>query len=159
MAMMSPAELREWRKRLEYTQVEAAEKMGVSRVTVQNWEGGATPIPPAVPSYCAELERRWKQSRSEYGPVALVYCDGPMTQPIWGPGHVPMMYREPWPSMEEALKRSCELTGSDKFQHAIIVDEETTIWRSSELARECRSRLDRAESPKRKTTKDARDVR
>jgi transcriptional regulator with XRE-family HTH domain len=144
METISPLELKDWRKRLGYTQIEAAEKMRVSRVTVQNWEGGATPIPAAIPSYCADLERLWKQRRSDYGPVALLYCDGPMTQPLWGPGRVPTMYREPWRSMEEALTRACELTGSDKFQHGIIVDEEITIWRSSELARECRRRLDEA---------------
>jgi transcriptional regulator with XRE-family HTH domain len=140
---MSPTELKEWRKTLGYTQVEAAEKLGVSRVTVQNWEGGATPIPPALQSHCAELERRWKQRKLEYGPVALLYCDGPMTQPLWGPGRIPMMYREPWRTMKEALERACELTGFDKFQHALIVDEKITIWGSSELARECRNRINR----------------
>src|SRR6202035_3496997 len=137
---MNPVELREWRRWFGDTQVEAAAKLMVSRVTIQNWEGGATPTPSSLRSHCNELKRRSKQRRPDYGPVALLYCDGPMTQPVWGPVRAPMMFREPWPNMEAALNRACELWGSDRFQSALIVDEECTIWSSGELAKECRSR-------------------
>jgi DNA-binding XRE family transcriptional regulator len=144
-----PKQLREWRVRLDYTQAEAAEKLMVTRATVQNWESGATPVPAWVPTMCQRVERKWKQSNPTYGPVALLYCDGPMTQPIWGPARLPMMHREPWPTMEEAIQRACSLTGSEHYRSGLIVDEDATIWGSSELAKECQSRLNKnAASPR-----------
>src|SRR5215813_4285805 len=136
--IMSATKLREWRKRLGYTQADAAEKLRVTRATVLNWEGGTTPVPPWLPMSCERLERRWKQANPAYGPVALLYCDGPMTQPVWGPARVPIMRREPWPTMAEAIWRAQQLTGSEHYHSGLIVDEEGTIWGSSELARECR---------------------
>jgi DNA-binding XRE family transcriptional regulator len=133
----SPAKFQEWRKRLGYTQGDAAEKLTVTRATVQNWESGTTPIPPWLPMFCERLERRWKQINPAYGSVALLYCDGPMTQPVWGPARVPTMRREPWPTMGDAIRRACQLTGSEQYHSGLIVDEEGTIWGSSELAMEC----------------------
>jgi DNA-binding XRE family transcriptional regulator len=136
---MTGSELKQWRKKLGLTQAEAAEKLVVSRVTVQNWEGGATPIPPSLRSFCNELTRRWKQRKSDYGPVALIYADGPMCQPLWGPARVPMMHREPWPTMKDALKRAKELVGCDNIYNLLVLDDEQTIWNSTELKRECKS--------------------
>jgi DNA-binding XRE family transcriptional regulator len=138
---MKPANnLRKWRKRLGYTQEEAAERLGVTLVTVRNWENSEAgeAIPTWLPTLCDRLERRWKQKNEEYGPVALLYCDGPMTQPIWGPVRPPTMHREPWPTMKDAITRAVQLTGSEPYHSGLIVDEDGTIWGSRELAEECR---------------------
>jgi DNA-binding XRE family transcriptional regulator len=39
---MKPVDFLNWRKALRYSQAEAAEKLGVTRTTIQNWERGAT---------------------------------------------------------------------------------------------------------------------
>jgi DNA-binding XRE family transcriptional regulator len=76
---MDMAEFLKWRKSLGYTQEEAGKKLGVSRATIQNWEKGVTRIPRAAELACLQVARRWKQ-RPEFGPVALVYTDGPVWQ-------------------------------------------------------------------------------
>ena len=136
---MGGDELKRWRNRLGYTQAEAADVLFVSRVTIQNWEGGTTPIPTSLRSHCKELTRRWKQRKQDYGPVALIYADGPMCQPIWGPGRIPMMHREPWPTMQDALKRARELVGADNVYNLLVLDDDGVIWNSRELTRDCES--------------------
>lgn len=127
-----------------HTQEQAAEQLFVSRATIQNWESGATPIPVMLRSHCDQPRRRWKQRQPDHGPVALVYTDGPMAQPLWGPARIPMMTSEPWRSVEDALQRACELQGDPKFQHAFISDNDPPptgiIFNSIELAKECERR-------------------
>src|SRR6266567_9132301 len=84
---MDMAEFLKWRKSLGYTQEEAGKKLGVSRATIQNWEKGVTRIPRAAELACLQVARRWKQ-RSEFGPVALVYTDGPIWQELQDPSKV-----------------------------------------------------------------------
>ena len=71
---MNGAELKSWRKRIGYTQEEAAREFGVSRPTVQNWEYENTSVPLVVELASHRLLRQWKQRR-EYGPVFLIYFD------------------------------------------------------------------------------------
>lgn len=52
---MTPATFRAWRKRLAYTQSQAAAALGVSLRTVQEWEGGRTAIPNLAPLACAAV--------------------------------------------------------------------------------------------------------
>src|SRR6266852_8189795 len=54
-------EFLKWRRTLRYTQAEAAEKLGVNRGTIQNWERGHTRIPKSTELACHELTRQWKQ--------------------------------------------------------------------------------------------------
>src|SRR5712692_2539060 len=68
-----------WRRTLRYTQAEAAEKLGVNRGTIQNWERGVTRISKAADLACLELTRRWKQ-RPEFGAVSLIYAETPVSQ-------------------------------------------------------------------------------
>jgi DNA-binding XRE family transcriptional regulator len=65
---------KKWRRKLGYTQVEAGEKLGLSRGAVQYWESESRPVPLAVELACQELLRLWKQ-RPEFGPVTLLYAD------------------------------------------------------------------------------------
>jgi len=42
---MTAAQLREWRKRMSFTQAEAANHLGCSKRSIQNWEAGASDVP------------------------------------------------------------------------------------------------------------------
>jgi DNA-binding XRE family transcriptional regulator len=68
----SAADFKAWRKRLDLTQEEAGKRLGVSRVTIQNWESGTTPIPKMAFAACEIEEMRWRQ-RPEFGPVLMEY--------------------------------------------------------------------------------------
>jgi len=107
-------------------------------VTEQNWESESTPIPLSIRAHCDELTRRWRQ-RPNYGPVSLIYSDGPMAQPLWGTARVPMMLNEPYPTNEEALRRACQLkTTSGPFVSPFICDAEgSLIFNGHELLQEC----------------------
>src|SRR5712664_693394 len=95
------------------------------------------------------------ETNRAYGPVALLYCDGPMTQPVWGPARIPTMNREPWPTMGDAIRRACELAGSQHYHSGLIVDEDGTIWGSSELAQECQRLKSRQEVDRRAEATEA----
>jgi DNA-binding XRE family transcriptional regulator len=71
-------DFKKWRQKLGYTQSVAAEKLGLSRGAVQYWESEIRPVPVAVELACQELLRLWKQ-RPEFGPVTLLYADGPVS--------------------------------------------------------------------------------
>src|SRR5258705_10164438 len=83
---MDQWDFKKWRKKLAINQVAAGEMLGLSRGAVQYWESDLRPVPRAVELACQELLRRWKQ-RPEYGPVTLLYSDGPVSDPahpaIW----------------------------------------------------------------------------
>lgn len=53
---MTPRELKRWRQSMEFTQAEFAEELGVSRSTVNRWEGGLQAIPKSV-----ELLAYWRE--------------------------------------------------------------------------------------------------
>jgi transcriptional regulator with XRE-family HTH domain len=52
---MNPAQLRAWRKRLDLSQTEAANALGLSLRGYQNYEGGLRPIPKPVRLACAAV--------------------------------------------------------------------------------------------------------
>ncbi|MFC3228775.1 helix-turn-helix domain-containing protein [Marinibaculum pumilum] len=59
---MTPASLRDWRKRLGLTQAEAAERMGYGLRQWNSWENGRADIPTAVQlaaGYVA-LTQQWR---------------------------------------------------------------------------------------------------
>jgi DNA-binding XRE family transcriptional regulator len=76
---MDQWDFKKWRKKLGINQVAAGEMLGLSRGAVQQWESEIRPVPRAVELACQELLRRWKQ-RPEFGPVTLLYADGPVPQ-------------------------------------------------------------------------------
>lgn len=55
---MTRDEFREWRQRLDLSQVDAALKLGMGRRQVQKYEAGEAPIPHVVELACEALERR-----------------------------------------------------------------------------------------------------
>ena len=72
-------DLKKWRKRLGYNQFEAAERLGVHRSAVQNWEREVRPVPLTVVLACEEIERKHQSLNQES--VLLVCTDGPIVQP------------------------------------------------------------------------------
>src|SRR4051812_7551416 len=71
-------DFKKWRKRLRLSQFEAADKLGVSRGTIQHWESERYPISRATVLACEALAQDWYR-RPEFGPVQLFYAD----EPIW----------------------------------------------------------------------------
>jgi transcriptional regulator with XRE-family HTH domain len=131
--LMRGFDLREWRVRLGLTQADAAVKFKVSRMTVQNWETDATSIPPPIEAACEILEHEFDK-RDEYGPVTLIYTDGPMFVNPYGPNRIARMKREPYQTNADALERVAILWGSDDFHSPLIVSEiGDIVWNAIEL--------------------------
>jgi len=129
--------LKSWRKELGYTQHEAAQKLGVTRGTVHNWECEATRVPQAVPLACHELTRRWKQ-RLEFGPVTLVYAADPVWEDLDGWGDVVPLQYEGHASNFSAIRRACVLRETHSLNIAFIAERDGHIvWTSDELRKEC----------------------
>jgi DNA-binding XRE family transcriptional regulator len=76
---MDQWDFKKWRKKLGINQVTAGEMLGLSRGAVQYWESEIRPVPLAVELACQELLRHSRQ-RPEFGPVTLLYADGPISQ-------------------------------------------------------------------------------
>jgi DNA-binding XRE family transcriptional regulator len=142
--MMHTSEFLEWRKMLGYTQEEAGAKLGVSRATIQNWENGVTRIPKAAELACVRLTRRWKQ-RPEFGPVAVVYTDGPNWKDLKHSYCLATLQCEVHQNNETALERACKLYEAPHFSYCFIMEEDGQIvWDGLELARECNQRKQKA---------------
>jgi hypothetical protein len=134
---MQGHEFKSWRENLGLTQQQLAEKLKVTRTTIQNWESGATQIPQAVDMSCEVWEARLKQENPDMGPVTLVYSDGPMFVNPYGPRRrLAMMQQEPYPTNTYALARVQQLWGRDNFHNPfIIVESGKPLWNVVELAR------------------------
>jgi transcriptional regulator with XRE-family HTH domain len=129
-----------WRRTLGYTQKEAADKLGVSRGSIQHWERGVTPVPRAVELACQELTRRWKQ-QPEFGPVNLVYAHGAVAQQHEDSAHSVLLQSEPYSSNEAAIGRVLELSQTPNFTNPAIMEEGGgVVWTPPELLRECERR-------------------
>jgi hypothetical protein len=130
-------EFKTWRERIGLTQQQIAERLGITRTTIQNWEGGATPIPQAVDMSCEIWEARLKQENPDLGPVTLIYSDGPMFVNPYGPRSRPaMMQQEPYPTNTAALARVQQLWGRDNFHNPFIIEKSgTPLWNVVELGR------------------------
>jgi DNA-binding transcriptional regulator YiaG len=130
-------EFAKWRERTGLTQGAAATRLGVTRTTIQNWESGATGVPTVVNTACQLWERRLKQENPRFGPVTLVYTDGPMfVSPYGRRGPLAMMQQEALPTNAAALGRVLELWGEPSFNSPLIMEETHDIlWNAVELRR------------------------
>jgi DNA-binding XRE family transcriptional regulator len=130
-------EFKKWRKMLRLTQVEAADKLGVSRGSVQNWEAERSPIPFTIELACLELTRRWKQ-RPEFGPVTLVYADGSMWETPDDPHRTVTLQCMHCDNNETAIRHACRLKKiSTACSLFIIAEDGGTVWSGPELLRKC----------------------
>ena len=138
-------DFKKWRKKLGYSQVQAGEQLGLSRGAVQYWEREVRPVPLAVELACQELLRQSKL-RPEFGPVILLYADGPILRvdlPPWGD----LVLRcEPHPNNGSALGRVVLLRETvNLFMPLILEDDGTVLWSGPELLHECDARNKLAE--------------
>jgi len=130
-------DFKKWRKKLGYTQAEAAERLGLSRATVQYWEAEIRPVPLEVELACRELLRRWKQ-RPEFGPVTLLYADDPIWQEASPPCGVLLLQCERHSNNESAIKRAVWLRKTMILVTPLIVEDDgNVVWSGPELLREC----------------------
>ena len=140
---MFPEQFKSWRSSLDLTQIAAAGLLGVSRVTVQNWENTVTRIPAVVDAACEFHRRRWKM-RPEYGPVTLSHFDAPLWQSPYGPATVPRATKELYPNNQAAIERACTLLGRADIHNVLITDESGDIvWNGIQLAEECKNQSTR----------------
>ena len=147
---------KKWRRKLGYTQVEAGEKLGLSRGAVQYWESEHRPVPVAVELACQELLRLWKQ-RPDFGPVTLLYADhaeDPISLETAASVGSILVRSERHPDNESALKSAAQQRETTTRCKSYILKRETTtlviafiaeddgnvIWSGPELLREIDAR-------------------
>ena len=135
---MDAQELKTWRERNGLTQQQFADKLGITRTTIQNWESAATPIPQAGRNELRDLGEalQAREPRSGTGD-ALCINDGPMFVNPYGPRRRPaMMQQEPYPTNTAALARVQELWAREDFHNAFILEESgEPLWNIVELGR------------------------
>jgi hypothetical protein len=132
---MHPDQLRQWREQAGYSQAAAAARFfKVTRATLQNWEAGVTPIPAAVETACGVWGRRVLQERAEYGPVVLLYSDGP---PFRGSNEaINRTPQEQYDMNAQAIARVSQLWGREDFHSPFIIDRAyKALWTTDELER------------------------
>ncbi len=134
---MNGKEFKAWREGVGLTQQQLADRLKVTRTTIQNWEGEATPIPQAVDMSCEIWEARLKQENPDLGPVTLIYSDGPMFVDPYGPRRrLAMMQQEPYPTNTAALARVQQLWDREDFHNAFIIEKSgKPLWNVVELER------------------------
>jgi DNA-binding XRE family transcriptional regulator len=130
-------EFREWRKGFGLTQDDVAKRFGVSRNTVQNWEGGASSMPAMLSDICAVWTERLEKERPELGPVILCYSDGPMFVNPYGPQRkLAMLQHESYPTNAAAVARVRLLWNKPDFHGPFILEKSGKfLWNQVELTR------------------------
>lgn len=134
---MTKEEFREWRQQFGLTQDEAAEKFGVKRNTIQNWENGGTALPGTLAGACEVWTDRLKKEIPELGPVTLIYADAPMFVAPYGPrGKMAMLQQEPYATNAAAIARVRLLWGRRDFHGPFIIEKDhKPLWNQVELMR------------------------
>lgn len=134
---MNGAEFKERRERLLLTQAGVSERLKVSPATVRNWEAETTAIPTAVEMLWEVWEHRFQQESPHFGPVTLVYTDGPMFVDPQGPRRpLAMMHQEPFVTNAGALARVCALWDRPGFNSPLILKPTgDLLWNAVQLAK------------------------
>ena len=133
---MDSWDLKKWRKKHGFNQFEAAEKLGINRGGFQNWERDVRPISKAVELACQEITRRWQQ-RPDFGPVILVYADGPILQQSSETYSIALLRCNRYPNNEAAIEEAGRLRFDPLLVNPFILAEDgSVIWDSPELLEE-----------------------
>ena len=67
LTIMAPNELKAWRKRNGYTQVQLAKALGVGQVAIARWETDVRKIPPFLHLALDALEYKAKEVKKDRG--------------------------------------------------------------------------------------------
>jgi DNA-binding XRE family transcriptional regulator len=130
---MKNAEFKALREGWKLTQESVAQRFGVTRTTVQNWESGATPIGTAVDMMREVWESRLRQEDPDRGPLTLIYSDGPMFVNPSRP-RLAMMKQEAYATNAGALARVQQLWGREDFHNPFIIEKSSTpLWNAVQL--------------------------
>ena len=80
-------------------------------------------------------------SGDEFGPVALVYTDGPIWQELQDPYCTVVLHCKLHSNNEAALQQACRLKQTSSIIYRFIMEENGGIvWNGPELLRECERR-------------------
>ena len=127
-------DFKKWRRKLRYSQENAAQQFGLSRSAIYMWETERTKIAKFVELACEELARKWQQ-RPEFGPVTLIYSD----EPLWSSqSHRKFFVQcELHANNETALKRVFQLRQTKKLVDALVIGQDgQVLWAPIELLEE-----------------------
>jgi hypothetical protein len=130
------SEFKDRRERLRLTVTQVADRLKISTATVRNWESEATPIPVAVEMLWEVWEPRFRKEDPLFGPLTLIYADGPMFIDPQGPRRpLAMMRQEPYLTNAAAIARVGALWGRSDFHNPLIIDQRgDLLWNAIELA-------------------------
>jgi len=133
---MNGLDFRRWRTGFGLSQQELADKMGVTRTTIQNWEAQSGALTSIVENGVKVWDRRLKQEEPLRGPVTLIYADGPMMRPSHGRQRVAMMQQEAHQSNAAVLARVQMLASHPRFFAPFVIEEDHhDLWNMMELQR------------------------
>lgn len=133
---MNGSDFRRWRGSYGLSQQELADKMGVTRTTIQNWEAQPGELSTIAANGVKIWDRRLRQEEPLRGPVTLIYTDGPMMLSSQGPQRVAMMQQEAHLSNAAVLCRVQMLAGHPRFFSPFVMeDQRYDLWNMMELQR------------------------
>lgn len=131
---MNGSDFRRWRTGFGLSQQDLADKMGVTRTTIQNWEAQPGEVSTIAANGVKIWDRRLRQEEPLRGPVTLIYADGPMMLPSHGPRRVAMMQQEAHLSNAAVLCRVQMLAGHPAFYNPFVVEgDDHDLWNMMEL--------------------------
>jgi hypothetical protein len=133
---MNGSDFRRWRTSYGLSQQDLADKMGVTRTTIQNWEAQPSELSIIASNGVKIWDRRLRQEEPLRGPVTLIYADGPMMLSSQGPQRVAMMQQEAHLSNAAVLCRVQMLAGHPGFYNPFVMEgERYDLWNMMELQR------------------------
>jgi DNA-binding XRE family transcriptional regulator len=133
-------DLKKWRKKHGFNQFDAAEKLGINRGSFQSWEREVRPIPRSVELACEEISRL-RQQCPDFGPVILVYADGPILQQSSERYSLALLRCDRYPNNEAAIEEATRLRFDPLMVDPFILAEDgSVVWDSPELLEECNRR-------------------
>src|SRR6266571_2092329 len=142
-------DFKKWRRRLRYTQFDAAGKLGVGRGAIQTWESEQRPVPGAVELACCELTRAWMR-QPDFGPVILIYADDQIWGQPEGASDTLLLKCERYADNEAAIRRICSLRETlISISPIIMTNDGAVIWGTPELLAQCERRKEQARARRR----------
>ncbi|MDE2229300.1 MAG: helix-turn-helix transcriptional regulator [Alphaproteobacteria bacterium] len=133
---MNGSDFRRWRTGFGLSQQDLADKMGVTRNTIQNWEAQSGDLSTIAANGVKIWDRRLRQEEPLRGPVTLIYADGPMMLPSHGPQRVAMMQQESHLSNAAVLCRVQMLASHPRFFNPFVMEgDRYDLWNMMELQR------------------------